>query len=84
MTPEEIIPDVLIEQAWGNSNFGEYLNANKRELVNNTVLKCVCGYYTGKTAESIVMELDLVTSKWELTNRGRAYLYAAFSNGKSY
>jgi hypothetical protein len=81
---EDLITDKKIEIAWGNADFGEYLNANKRELINNTILKCVCGYYTGHTAECIVKELGLVTDKWELTNKGRAYLFTAFSKGKSY
>lgn len=85
MTPEEIITDEQIENAWGNSNFGEFLNKNKRELVNNTILKCASGYHSGHTAQCIVRELGLVyAGKWGLTKRGREYLYEAFSNGKSY
>ena len=84
MTPEEIITDEQIENAWGNANFGDFLNANKRELINNTILKCASGYVTGKTAKTIVEELKLVGVRWSLTKKGKDYLYAAFSQGKSY
>ncbi len=83
--PKEIITDGQIEHVWGHANFGEYLNVNKRELINNTVLKCASGYYTGATAKHIVTQLGLVMpGKWSLTKLGKEYLYAAFSNGKSY
>lgn len=82
--PEEIITDQEIESAWGDANFGEFLNANKRELINNSVLKCASGYYTGSTAVHIVCGLGLATEKWELTKKGKYYLYSAFSSGKSY
>ncbi len=87
MIPEEdkiVITDEQIEKAWGNSNFGDFLNQNKRELVNNTILKCASGYYTGHTAKRIVEELGLVTTKWTLTKKGKEYLYEAYSQGKSY
>jgi len=61
--PEELITDEQIEKAWGNGNFGEYLNNNKRELINNTVLKCASGLRTGATATSICAELGLTVSK---------------------
>lgn len=83
--PKKIITDEQIEQAWGNSNFGDHLDSNKRELINKTVLKCASGYYTGSTAKHIVIQLGLVTAtKWMLTKLGKQYLYAAFSEGKSY
>lgn len=79
---EEIITLNQIENAWGNSNFGEYLNFHKRELINNTLLKCASGYHAGYTAQCIVRELELVDpKKWELTSKGKAYLYEAFSQG---
>lgn len=82
---EEMITDGEIESAWGNANFGEYLNANKRELINNTVLKCASGYYTGATAKAIAIQLGLISpTKWMLTKKGKEYLYEAFSSGKSY
>lgn len=84
MKDKIVITDEQIEKAWGNSNFGDFLNQNKRELVNNTVLKCASGYYTGHTSKRIVEELGLVTPKWRLTKKGKEYLYEAYSQGKSY
>lgn len=85
MTPEEMITDGEIDHAWGNANFGDFLNQNKRELINNTLLKCASGYSTGATAKAIVRQLKLVKEgNWTLTKKGKEYLYEAFSNGKSY
>lgn len=81
---KEIITDEQIETAWGNANFGDFLNTNKRELVNNTLLKCASGYHTGHTAQCIVRELGLVGKRWALTKKGQQYLYEAYSQGKSY
>lgn len=84
-TPEEIITDEEITKAWGNANFDSFLNENKRELINNTVLKCASGYYTGFTARTIITALGLASSdSWTLTAKGKEYLYCAFSQGKSY
>lgn len=79
---DEMITEGEIESAWGSANFGNYLNANKRELINSTLLKCASGYYTGATAKAIVLRLGLVTpTRWMLTKKGKEYLYEAFSNG---
>lgn len=80
MKIEEIITDEQIEVAFGYSNFGE---RSKREVVRNSLLKCASGYNTGHTAEVIVKELGLVTTKWTLTKKGKQYLWAAYSNGIS-
>jgi hypothetical protein len=84
MEDKELITDEQIENVWGNANFGEFLTNNKRELINNTVLKCASGYVTGSTAKRIVQELALVTTNWRLTALGKRYLFAVFSQGKSY
>lgn len=84
MEDKELVTDKQIEDAWGSANFGEFLTNNKRELINNTILKCASGYVTGSTAKRIVQELGLVSTKWTLTKKGQRYLFAAYSQGKSY
>ena len=78
---EDLVTDKQIDLAWGNANFGE--THSKREVIANTLLKCSCGYYTGHTAKCIVEELGLVTQRWELSQRGKRYLFAAYSGGLS-
>lgn len=81
MKPEELITDRTLDTVFENTNFG---SANtKRAVVANSLLKCACGYYTGSTAKCILEELGLVTSKWQLTPKGKEYLWAAYSNGLS-
>ncbi len=83
MLPEELIPEKKIIKAWSNANFGEEINNNKRELVNNTLLKYACGMSSGHTAFSICMELGLLKmnsrNKVVFTAFGHEYLYSVYS-----
>ena len=75
---KELISDDLLDQVWGYANFG---SISKREVVRDTLLKCASGYYTGRTAEFIAMELGLISRKeWMLTKLGQEYLYEAYAN----
>ena len=74
----DIIPDEEINKVWGNANFGLELNKNKRNVVDNALLKKACGYSNGYTAHCIIRELGLVTDKLELTELGKKYLYSTF------
>ena len=76
----DIVTDEQVKLAWGNANFGA---AQPREVIANTLLKCVCGYATGRTARVICEELGLITPDWQLSQRGKAYLFAAYSGGIS-
>jgi hypothetical protein len=78
---EDLVTDKQIDLAWGNANFGG--THSKREVIANTLLKCASGYHTGHTAKCIVEELGLVTQKWQLSQRGKRYLFAAYSGGLS-
>ena len=79
---EDLITDKAIEIAFGNANFGS--NYTKREIINNNLLKCACGYALGRTARYILEELGLVNSKlYTLTSIGNEYLWAAYSGGLS-
>jgi hypothetical protein len=77
---EEIVTDQELDIAWGNADFG---NNDKRHIVKHALLKCASGYYTGRTAKHILSELGLTTETWEMTPKGRQYLFAAFSGGVS-
>ncbi len=76
----DILTDTQVKEAWGNADFGI---KKPREVISNTLLKCACGYATGSTARAICEELGLITHDWELTQRGKAYLFAAYSKGVS-
>lgn len=76
-TVKEIISDEEIEKVHANANFG---SMGKREVVNQGVLKCASGYYQGHTSTQIIREHGLVNDRYELTAKGRAYLWSAFRN----
>lgn len=73
----EIITDEEIDRVHANANFG---GLTKREVVNQGVLKCASGYYQGHTSTQIITEHGLIDDKYQLTAKGRAYLWAAFSS----
>lgn len=73
----DIISDEEIERVHGNADFG---GMEKRAVVNQGVLKCACGYYQGHTSEQIIREHGLINERYELTPKGKVYLWAAFSS----
>ena len=78
MNINEIVSDSEIDIAWGNSDFG---NITRREVIKSSLLKNACGYSTGHTANCILRELLLITTRNTLTKKGQQYLFAAYSNG---
>lgn len=78
---EDIVNDQELKNVWGNADFGN--NNDRRFILKHALLKCASGYYTGFTARQIIIGLELATSKWELTPKGKQYLFAAFSEGIS-
>ena len=75
--PKEIISDEEIERVHAKANFG---GMAKRDVVNQGVLKCASGYYQGSTSMQIIKEHKLINDAYELTPKGRTYLWAAFSS----
>jgi len=71
----EIVSDADLDKAWGNANFG---GTERRDVIRYGVLKCVSGYYQGHTSTCIVTNLGLVDKEYNITPKGRAYLWAAF------
>ena len=79
--PEEIISDEEIDRVHANANFGGRMT--KREVVNNALLKCACGYHNGATSQQIIAEHGLIIERRRrgttaLTQRGRQYLWAVY------
>jgi hypothetical protein len=69
---EEIISEQDIDAVWGNANFGD---CSRRFILKDTLIKCLAGYSTGRTAKCICIELCLIyANKWALTAKGRKYL----------
>jgi hypothetical protein len=76
MTPSEIITDEEIERVHANANFGD---RSKRAVVNESLLKCACGYHIGSTARRIVAGHGLTKDPCHtITQRGRQYLWAVY------
>ena len=75
--PKVIITDEEIERVHANANFG---GMDKRTVVDQGVLKCASGYYQGSTSNRIIKDHGLVADDYELTVKGKAYLWAAFAN----
>ena len=74
-TAQNIIRDEELIEAFGNANFG---SISKRDVVKFGLLKCVCGYYQGHTSTQIITELGLINKEYEITAKGRQYLWLAF------
>ncbi len=73
-TVKQIITDKQIDEVWENADFG---NIPKREVIKGALLKCALEYHNGHTADCIIKELGLITTKQKLTKMGKEYLYAA-------
>lgn len=72
---EDIVSDIELDAVWRNANFG---GIDRREVVRVGVLKCLTGYHQGYTSKTICTELGLISHKYRVTAKGRAYLYLAF------
>ncbi|WP_443701361.1 hypothetical protein [Pseudomonas sp.] len=72
----EIVSDAEIDSAMLHTNFGGMAN---RDVVRQGVLKCASGYHQGHTSMTICKDLGLISHEYEVTAKGRQYLWAAFS-----
>lgn len=83
MTPESIITDEEVERVHANANFG---TMTKRDVVAFALLKAACGYHSGGTARSIIIEHGLTSNPSNpmnvptLRKKGREYLWACFGS----
>lgn len=64
----------------GGFNFGD---TPRRMVVDEALLKCAIGYGNWSTASHIIKEHGLVTDNNKLTEKGREYLWAVYSQGRS-
>ena len=69
-----------VENVWGNANFGAYSNDRKMNVVGSALLKWACGFSTGYTAFSILVDLGLITKKKRLTVRGKRQLWEFYGS----
>ncbi len=74
----DLISDKEIDYVHGNADFGPTLT--QREIVDQSLLKCACGYHNGFTAQTILAEHGLIVSarSKRLTTKGKIYLFAAY------
>lgn len=75
MNPQDIISDEEIERVHAYATFGDM---SKRDVVDQALLKCACGYHQGYTATRIILEHGLINSEYNLTVKGKEYLWATF------
>lgn len=73
---EELVTEADLLQAFGNANFGDM---DPRTVIRQGVLKCASGYYQGHTSRTICKDLGLISSDYEVTAKGKQYLWAAFA-----
>lgn len=73
---QDIISDEEINRVHADANFGSMDN---RQVVNQGVLKCASGYYQGNISRRIIKKHNLITDEYELTSKGKAYLWSAFN-----
>ena len=72
---EELVSDEALDEAWGHANFG---GMTKREVIRLGTLKCLAGWHQGHTSKTICTELGLISEKYKVTAKGKAYLWLAF------
>ena len=74
--PNEIVSDQELNDVCVNADFG---GADKRDVLNNAVLKVACQFYSGSVVEAMLQQHSLADmSTYELTIKGKAYLWAVY------
>lgn len=80
MTVEELVSDEELDKAFAHADFGR----PPREVVRLGVLKAASGFYQGYTSTAILVELNLINSDYALTQKGKHYLWKAWSGGSNF
>lgn len=78
---EDLVSDAELDEAWGNANFG---GISKREVIRLGTLKCLAGWHQGFTSQAICTELGLINKKYEVTAKGKAYLWLSCASGSNF
>lgn len=77
MKVEEIISDETLQRVFEGTDFGQ---STPRNVLKYACLKMASGYASGYTVNRIMINLGLrYESTNKLTQQGRKYLWAAFS-----
>lgn len=77
----KIISDEEINTVWGSANFG---NITKRDVIKYGLLKRTSGYHQGHTSTQILMELGLINKDFNLSKKGKLYLWTSFCDGSNF
>jgi hypothetical protein len=77
-TPEQLVSDEDLDRAFAHTNFGE---TPAREVIRLGALKCLAGWRQGHTSMTIGQELGLISDKYKITAKGRAYIWLACKKG---
>jgi hypothetical protein len=80
-TVEALVPDAELDAAWGHANFGDM---SKREVIRLGTLKCLAGWHQGHTSMTLCTELGLINKKYEVTAKGKAYLWLSCARGSNF
>ena len=75
MKSQDIVSDEELQKAFAGTNFG---SVDHRTVLEQSVLKALCGHHSGHTATRIMEELGLRTVKGTVTAKGKAFCLAAF------
>lgn len=79
---DDIISEKEISTVQGSADFG---TMGKRQVVDQALLKNVCGYASGSQATRILVEHGLVSEgRLEITQKGQKYLWASFGHYQSH
>ena len=71
-----IISENEVEEMFSHSNFGK--GANHKRILEQGVLKTLASYHSGSTLNAIMINANLITKDFELTNKGKMFLYETF------
>lgn len=86
-TVKGIVSDEELYKAFAHANYGDM---SPRDVVRLGLLKTACGFSHGYTSTQILLELGLIVEKTRkagremLTDRGRRYLWHAWSEGEPF
>lgn len=77
----EILPDEMLDEVWGNADFGP--NRSKRDVISQSLLKLACGYWIGSTAQHILVNAKLARRDHggdvRINNNGKRYLWVWYN-----
>ena len=76
MNAEEIISDLRLDLVFDHATYD--ITDNKRKIIDNQLLKLICGFNLEDKALVRLRKLDLVNEKYEITTLGRMYIYYRF------